>query len=67
LLQRFPGSDRQVLLLRDANELPYEEIARLLDIEPAAARKRYGRALIHLTGAISSGRFVTNPKEKNAG
>jgi RNA polymerase sigma-70 factor (ECF subfamily) len=41
-------SDREILLLRDADELPYEEIACLLEIEPAAARKRYGRALIRL-------------------
>ena len=41
-------ADREILLLRDADELPYEEIACLLEIEPAAARKRYGRALIRL-------------------
>jgi RNA polymerase sigma-70 factor (ECF subfamily) len=41
-------ADREILLLRDADGLPYEEIALLLDIEPAAARKRYGRALIRL-------------------
>jgi DNA-directed RNA polymerase specialized sigma24 family protein len=34
--------------MRHAEELPYDEIACLLDIEPAAARKRYGRALIRL-------------------
>ena len=32
--------DREVLLMRHAEDLPYEEIAVLLDIEPAAARKR---------------------------
>jgi RNA polymerase sigma-70 factor (ECF subfamily) len=41
-------ADREILLMRDADELPYEEIACLLDIEPSAARKRYGRALIRL-------------------
>jgi RNA polymerase sigma-70 factor (ECF subfamily) len=40
--------DREILLMRHAEELPYEEIACLLDIEPAAARKRYGRALLRL-------------------
>jgi DNA-directed RNA polymerase specialized sigma24 family protein len=29
-------------------DLPYDEIACLLDIEAAAARKRYGRALLRL-------------------
>jgi RNA polymerase sigma-70 factor (ECF subfamily) len=40
--------DRQILLLRHADEMPYEEIGCLLDIEPAAARRRYGRALLRL-------------------
>ena len=46
-------ADREILLMRDADELPYEEIACLLDIEPAAARKRYGRALIRLQKILS--------------
>jgi RNA polymerase sigma-70 factor (ECF subfamily) len=36
-------TDRELLLMRHAETLPYEEIACLLEIEPAAARKRYGR------------------------
>jgi DNA-directed RNA polymerase specialized sigma24 family protein len=39
--------------MRHAEELPYEEIAYLLEIEPAAARKRYGRALIRLQKVLS--------------
>jgi RNA polymerase sigma-70 factor (ECF subfamily) len=46
-------ADREILLLRHAEELPYEEIACLLDLEPAAARKRYGRALIRLQKVLS--------------
>jgi DNA-directed RNA polymerase specialized sigma24 family protein len=34
--------------MRHVEELPYEEIACLLDIDPMAARQRYGRALIRL-------------------
>jgi DNA-directed RNA polymerase specialized sigma24 family protein len=34
--------------MRHAEDLSYKEIACLLDVEPAAARKRYGRALIRL-------------------
>jgi RNA polymerase sigma-70 factor (ECF subfamily) len=41
-------TDREILLMRHAEEFPYDEISCLLDIEPAAARKRYGRALIRL-------------------
>ena len=40
--------DREILLLRHAEDLPFEEIGCLLDIESAAARKRFGRALIRL-------------------
>lgn len=46
-------ADREILLMRHAEELPYEEIACLLDVTPAAARKRYGRALIRLQKVLS--------------
>jgi RNA polymerase sigma-70 factor (ECF subfamily) len=46
-------ADREILLMRHAEELPYEEIAGLLEIEPAAARKRYGRALLRLQKVLS--------------
>jgi RNA polymerase sigma-70 factor, ECF subfamily len=46
-------TDREILLMRHAEDLPYEEIACLLEIEPAAARKRYGRALIRLQKVLS--------------
>ena len=40
--------DREILLMRHAEKLPYAEIACLLDVEVDAARKRYGRALLRL-------------------
>jgi RNA polymerase sigma-70 factor (ECF subfamily) len=46
-------ADREVLLLRHAEELPFDEIGALLDIEPAAARKRFGRALLRLQTLLS--------------
>jgi RNA polymerase sigma-70 factor (ECF subfamily) len=45
--------DREILLMRHAEELPYGEIACLLEIDPAAARKRYGRALIRLQKVLT--------------
>jgi RNA polymerase sigma-70 factor (ECF subfamily) len=45
---RLSDTDREVLLLRHTEDLSFEEIGCLLDIEPAAARKRFGRALIRL-------------------
>jgi RNA polymerase sigma-70 factor (ECF subfamily) len=46
-------ADREVLLMRHAEALSYEEIGCLLEIEPAAARKRYGRALLRLRTVLS--------------
>jgi RNA polymerase sigma-70 factor (ECF subfamily) len=46
-------SDREILLMRHAEELLYEEIGCLLEVEPAAARKRYGRALLRLRQVLS--------------
>ncbi|MBM81185.1 MAG: hypothetical protein CMJ78_11410 [Planctomycetaceae bacterium] len=41
-------TDREILLMRTYEDLSYNEIACVLDIEPATARKRNGRALIRL-------------------
>jgi RNA polymerase sigma-70 factor (ECF subfamily) len=46
--------DREILLMRHAEDLPFDEIACLLDVEPAAARKRFGRALIRLQQALAA-------------
>ena len=45
---RLAEPDREILLMRDFEGLSYQEVACLLDIDPAAARKRYGRALLRL-------------------
>jgi RNA polymerase sigma-70 factor (ECF subfamily) len=45
-------ADREILLMRNVERLPYEEVACLLDIDAAAARKRHGRALIRLQRAL---------------
>jgi RNA polymerase sigma-70 factor (ECF subfamily) len=49
---RLGPADREILLLRHAEDLAFEEIGCLLDIEPAAARKRFGRALIRLQNVL---------------
>ena len=46
-------ADREVLLLRQVDRLPYDEAAVLLGVTPAAARQRYGRALIRLRRALA--------------
>jgi RNA polymerase sigma-70 factor (ECF subfamily) len=51
-------ADREVLLLRHAAGLPFGEIASLLGIDPAAARKRFGRALIRLQKALADAGLI---------
>jgi RNA polymerase sigma-70 factor (ECF subfamily) len=51
-LAELAEADRELLLMRNLDELPYDEIACLLDVEPAAARQRYGRALLRLRKAL---------------
>jgi RNA polymerase sigma-70 factor (ECF subfamily) len=50
----LPERDREILTMRHAEELSYEEIGCLLEIKPAAARQRYGRALIRLQSVLSA-------------
>ena len=47
-LERLGEPDRKILELRVLAGLSYEEAGARLEIEPAAARKRYGRALLRL-------------------
>jgi RNA polymerase sigma-70 factor (ECF subfamily) len=47
-LAQLGEEDREVLLMRNVEELSYQEVGCLLGIEPATARKRYGRALLRL-------------------
>ena len=41
-------ADREILLMRYYERLTYEDVACILGIEPTAARKRHGRALLRL-------------------
>jgi RNA polymerase sigma-70 factor (ECF subfamily) len=53
-LAELPDTDREILVMRNLEERPYQEIACILDIEPAAARKRHGRALIRLHALLAA-------------
>jgi RNA polymerase sigma-70 factor (ECF subfamily) len=52
-VDRLSAADHEILLMRHGEGLPFEEIACLLEIEPAAARKRFGRALLRLQKVLS--------------
>ena len=45
---QLPEADREVVLLRNFEGLSNQEVAQLLEIQPAAASQRYGRALLRL-------------------
>lgn len=54
-LARISETDREVVLLRNFEEMPYKAIGYVLGIEPTAARMRYGRALARLGKALREG------------
>jgi RNA polymerase sigma-70 factor (ECF subfamily) len=48
ILQQLSDPDRAILGMRAFEGLSYEEAGDRLGVDPAAARKRYGRALLRL-------------------
>jgi RNA polymerase sigma-70 factor (ECF subfamily) len=44
----LPEADREMVLLRNFEELSNQEAAQLLHLKPTTASQRYGRALIRL-------------------
>jgi RNA polymerase sigma-70 factor, ECF subfamily len=46
-LQQLPEIDRSALRMRALEELPYEEIARSLEISPGAAKVKVHRARLY--------------------
>jgi len=52
---KLPESDREVLLMRNFEGLSNQEVAQVLQIEPTAASKRYGRALLRLRPLLLEG------------
>jgi RNA polymerase sigma-70 factor (ECF subfamily) len=51
-VETLPEADREILLLRLTESLPFDEIGVLLEIKPATARQRFGRALRRLDKAL---------------
>jgi RNA polymerase sigma-70 factor (ECF subfamily) len=52
-LQALPEIDRAALLMRAEDEVPYEDIARALDISLASAKVKVSRARIKLALALN--------------
>jgi RNA polymerase sigma-70 factor (ECF subfamily) len=45
---QLPEADQEIVLLRNFEGLSNQEVAQLLEIQPATASQRYGRALLRL-------------------
>ena len=52
-LASLPEVDRSALLLRALHEMPYEEIARVLNVSLAAAKVKVHRARLRLAAAVT--------------
>jgi RNA polymerase sigma-70 factor (ECF subfamily) len=55
--------DREVLLMRHAEGLSHREIGYLLEVDVAATRKRYARALLRLKGRLVAHGVVEDDNE----
>jgi RNA polymerase sigma-70 factor, ECF subfamily len=51
-MERLSEPDREILQMRTYQSLAYEDIGQALGIDPATARKRYGRALLRLRALL---------------
>jgi RNA polymerase sigma-70 factor (ECF subfamily) len=52
---RLPEADQEILLLRAFEGLSNQEVACVLDMDPATASKRHGRALLRLQKLLAEG------------
>ena len=52
-IERLPDLYREAFVLRDLEEMTTDEVARILDLEPAAVRQRVHRARLMLRGYLS--------------
>lgn len=58
---QLPEADREIVLLRNFEGLSNQEVAQLLNIQPATASQRYGRALLRLRKLLDE----TPPEEQS--
>jgi RNA polymerase sigma-70 factor, ECF subfamily len=60
-LAELADADREVLLMRNLEQLSNAEVAEVLQVDPAAASQRYGRALLRLRKLLID-RGLTEPE-----
>jgi RNA polymerase sigma-70 factor (ECF subfamily) len=61
VLDRLGEADREILLMRNLEELSNQEVAEVLQIEPVAASQRYGRALLRLRKLLLASGLLESP------
>lgn len=54
-IQKLPEDQREILVLRVVNDLPYEQIAEILDIKLGTVKSRLARARIQLKKILEAG------------
>jgi RNA polymerase sigma factor (sigma-70 family) len=52
-LQSLPAALRRILILREVEGLPMDEVARRLGLSRAAAERRWARAIVLLTERLA--------------
>jgi RNA polymerase sigma-70 factor (ECF subfamily) len=52
-IERLPDLYREAFVLRDLEEMPTEDVARILGVEPATVRQRVHRARLMLRGYLA--------------
>jgi RNA polymerase sigma-70 factor (ECF subfamily) len=57
-LARLSEADRDILLMRNSEGLTNQEVAQVLQVQPATASQRYGRALLRLRQLLLEGGLV---------
>ena len=51
-MAQLSETDQEILLMRNLEGLSNQEVAQVLDLEPATASQRYGRALLRLRSVL---------------
>jgi DNA-directed RNA polymerase specialized sigma24 family protein len=61
-LQGLPASLRKILLLREVEQLPMEEVAARLRLSRVAAERRWIRAIVHMTERLAEAELGHNSR-----
>lgn len=66
-IQQLPVEFREIIILREYEELSYQEIAAVLDCPPGTVMSRLARARVRLRELLTSGLVSSQSREQRAG